>query len=95
MCVLCVLVTQLCPTLCDPMGCTPKAPLVHGIFQLRVLHFLLQGIFPTQGSNLGLLHCRQILYQLNYKGRANTECYGNTMRGVIHFVGDNGEKNDR
>ena len=24
-------------------------------------HFLLQGIFPTQGSNLGLLHCRQIL----------------------------------
>ena len=29
---------------------------------------LLQGIFPTQGSNPGLLHCRQILYQLNYKG---------------------------
>ena len=31
-------------------------------------HFLLQGIFPTQGSNVGLLHCRQILYQLSYKG---------------------------
>ena len=30
-------------------------------------HFLLQGIFPTQGSNPGLQHCRQILYQLNYK----------------------------
>ena len=30
---------------------------------------LLQGIFPTQGSNPGLLHWRQILYQLNYKGR--------------------------
>ena len=30
--------------------------------------FLLQGIFPTQGSNLGLPHCRQILYQLSYKG---------------------------
>ena len=29
---------------------------------------LLQGIFPTQGSNLGLLHCRQSLYQLNLKG---------------------------
>ena len=29
---------------------------------------LLQGIFPTQGSNPGLLHCRQILYQLSYKG---------------------------
>ena len=29
---------------------------------------LLQGIFPTQGSNPGLPHCRQILYQLNHKG---------------------------
>ena len=29
---------------------------------------LLQGIFPTQGSNPGLPHCRQILYQLSYKG---------------------------
>ena len=32
-----------------------------------VCHFLLQGIFLTQGSNLNLLHCRQILYQLNYQ----------------------------
>ena len=29
-------------------------------------HFLLQGIFPTQESNPGILHCRQILYQLSY-----------------------------
>ena len=29
---------------------------------------LLQGIFPTQGSNLGLPHCRQILYQPSHKG---------------------------
>ena len=28
---------------------------------------LLQGIFPTQGSNPGLLHCRWILYQLSHK----------------------------
>jgi len=28
---------------------------------------LLQGIFSTQGSNPGLLHCRWILYQLNYQ----------------------------
>ena len=27
---------------------------------------LLQGNFPTQELNWGLLHCRQILYQLNY-----------------------------
>ena len=30
--------------------------------------FLLQGIFPTQGLNSGLLHCMQILYQLSHKG---------------------------
>ena len=30
-------------------------------------HFLLQGIFPPQGLNLGLLYCRQILYRLSYK----------------------------
>ena len=29
---------------------------------------LLQQIFPTQESNQGLLHCRQILYQLSHKG---------------------------
>ena len=32
-------------------------------------HFLLQGIFLTQGSNLGLLLCRQILYNLSHQGR--------------------------
>ena len=45
---------------------------VHGILQTRILEWdlsLLQGIFPTQGTNPGLLHCRQILYQLSYKGR--------------------------
>ena len=29
--------------------------------------FLVQGIFPTQGSNPGLLHCRQIPYQLSHR----------------------------
>ena len=61
-----VLVTQSCATLCDPLDCSPPDPSVHGILQARilewVLHFLLQGIFPTQGSNLHLLHCRWILY---------------------------------
>ena len=31
-------------------------------------HALLWGIFPTQGSNQSLLHCRRILYQLSYQG---------------------------
>ena len=36
-------------------------------------HFLLQGIFPTQGLNPGLPHCRQILYRLSQQGRNNKE----------------------
>ena len=36
--------------------------------------FLLQGIFPTQGSNPGLPHCKRILYQLSHKG-SPTEIY--------------------
>ena len=31
-------------------------------------HFLLQAIFLNQGMNLGLLHCRQILYYVSYQG---------------------------
>ena len=31
-------------------------------------HFLLQGIFPTQGSKPGLPHCRQMLYHLSLRG---------------------------
>ena len=41
---------------------------VHGILQARILEWVAisfsRGIFPTQGSNLHLLHCRQILYWL-------------------------------
>ena len=35
-------------------------------------HSLLQGIFPIQGLNTGLLHCRQILYQLSYQGKSSS-----------------------
>ena len=34
------LVTQLCPTLCDPMGCSPPGSSVHGIFQARILEWV-------------------------------------------------------
>ena len=48
---------------------------VQGIPQARTLewvsHSLLQGIFPPQGLNPGLQHCRQILYQLSHKGSPN------------------------
>ena len=36
-------------------------------------YFLLQGIFLTQGSNLSLLHCRQVLYQLSLQESPSDE----------------------
>ena len=60
---------QLCPTLCDPMDYTCDSPWDStaqntGVGSLS----LFQGIFPIQGSNPCLPHCRQILYQLSHKG---------------------------
>ena len=56
------LVTQLCLTHHDPMDCRPPGSSVHGDSPGKNTgvgcHALLQGIFPTQGSNPGLLHCR-------------------------------------
>ena len=53
----------------DPMDCTPPGSSVHGDSPGKNTgvgcHSLLQGIFPTRGSNSCLLHCRQILYCLN------------------------------
>ena len=38
-------------------------------------HFILQRIFPTQGWNLGLQHCRQTLYCLSYQGNINQKIW--------------------
>ena len=54
-------VTQLCLTLYSPWNSPAKNT---GVGNLS----LLQGIFPTQGSNPNLLHCRRNLYQLSQKG---------------------------
>ena len=68
-----VLVAHSCLTVCDPLDCNPPGSSVHGISQASILdtgggcHFLLQGIFPIQGWNSGLLHCRQILYHLSHQ----------------------------
>ena len=69
----CVFVTQSCPTLCNPMDCSPPGSSVHiipsqGKNTGMGSHSLLQGIFLTQALNPGLPHCRQILYRLSYQG---------------------------
>ena len=57
------------------MDCGSQGSSVHGILQAGNAgvgsHALLQGIFPTQGLNLGFLHCRWILYQLSHQGSPN------------------------
>ena len=75
------LVAKSCPTLATPWTVACQAPLSMGFSGKNTgvdCHFLLQGIFPTQESNPGLLHCRQILYQLNYEGSIiTTTCHKN------------------
>ena len=62
-------VIQSCPTLCDPHELQPARLLYPwdspGKNTGVDCHFLLQGIFPTQRLNLGLLHFRQTLYHMS------------------------------
>ena len=66
------LVSQSCLMLCDPMDCSPSGSSVHrdssGKNTAVGCHALLQRIFPTQGSNPGLPHCKWILYHLSHQG---------------------------
>ena len=66
-------VAQSSLTLCDPMDCSLPGSSIHGIFPGKNTgvgcHFLLQEIFPTQGLNPDLLHCRKSLYRLSHQGR--------------------------
>jgi len=65
--VLKMLVTQLCPTLCDL--CPWDSP---GKNTGMSSNFLLQRIFLSQGLNMGLPNCRQILYRLSHQGILTT-----------------------
>ena len=65
------LIAQSCLTLCNPMDCNPLGSSVHGDSPDKNTGVgycaLLQGIFPIQGSNPALPHCRQILYHLSHQ----------------------------
>ena len=65
-------VTQSCLTLFDSVDYSPPGSSVHGDSPGKNTGWVamppLQGIFPTQGSNPGLLHFRQILYHLSHQG---------------------------
>ena len=72
-----VLASQSCPAFCDPMDYTLLPSTSPRLLCLQNSpdkntgvghHALLQRLFPTQGSNPSLLHCRQILYCLSHQG---------------------------
>ena len=69
---MCAKSLQLCLTLCDPMDCSPPGSSVHGILQAKILEWVAvpfsRASSQPQGSNLGLPHCRQMLYHLSHQG---------------------------
>ena len=75
----CSEVTQSCLTLCDPLDGSPTRFLHPWDFSGKNTgvgcHLLLQGIFPTQGLNPGLLHCRQTPYPLSYQEHIEVHIY--------------------
>ena len=79
---MCVVVTQKCPR-----TVAHQAPLAMGSSGKNTgegCHFLLQGIFRTQGLNLGVPHCRRILYRLSQPlaARSHSHLMG-TLGGAI------------
>ena len=55
----------------------------------RGCHFILQGIFPTQRSNSGLLDCKEILYRLSHQGSLLYEKWLTTNDLLWHPSGNN------
>ena len=71
LCAVLCLVAQSFLTLCTPWTIAHQPPLSMGFSRQKYWSGLPRpppGIFPTQGSNPGLLHCRRILYCLNHQG---------------------------
>ena len=72
---------QLCPTLCNPMDCSPSCCSVRGIFHAKNIgvscHFLLRGIYPTQG--LTCLSC------ISYIGRWILYCWA-TKEALYYLI---------
>ena len=79
---------RMCTCVCGSCSVMSNSQQPHGLQLSRFLspcnspgqntgvgcHSLFQGIFPTQGLNLGLLYCRQILYHLKPSGKPILKC---------------------
>ena len=77
----CVLAKSLqsCPTLCDPMDCSLPDSSVHEVLRTRILEWV---AMPSSrrssqargSSDLGLPHCRQVLYRMSHQGSPHGLC---------------------
>ena len=70
-----VLVVQSCPTLCHPVVCSPPSSWSLEFSRQNywsALPFASQGNLSNPGINSGLLHCRQMLYQLSRQSSPKT-----------------------
>ena len=70
----CVLVTQLCLTLCDPMDCSPPSSSVHGILQARILEWVAApssrgSSRPGDRTHISSISCigRRVLYHQRHR----------------------------
>ena len=66
---------QSCPTLCDPMDCSPPDSSVHGILQARILEWVAISFSrgssqPRDWTRVSCI-CRQMLYPLSHQGSPN------------------------
>ena len=52
---------QSCPTLCNPMDCSPPGSSTYGIFQARALEWGAIAFSMANSFNVGLIECRSIL----------------------------------
>ena len=69
-------VAKLCPTLCDPVNCSPPGSSVHGIFQARILkwvtiYFSRESSWPRNPTRVSCI-CRRILYHLTTREAIST-----------------------
>ena len=84
------LVAQLCPSLCNLMDCSPPGYSAHGDSPGKTTqvgcHALLQGNFPTQGSNPCFPHCRRILYQVSHKLNNNCNPWTAALQAPLSFT---------
>ena len=79
-------IAQSCLTLCDRMEYSSwNSPDQN----TRVgSHCVLQGIFPTQGSNPGVPHCRRVLYQLSHQGSSISRAESKSLPNSLEILSD-------